>query len=133
VTPTHRISAEQLYYVDWLSTDDRDHTECYATAYPSQFAIRTMRERVLSRLKSSKLIPNEEGQRRYVIYVSRRDSQTRSVTNEQLLTSALAAEFADDFKIFVGAHQTLLSQVELFSQADIVLGPHGSGTQQIDC
>lgn len=82
----------------------------------------------MQRLRSQ-LMPGV-GARRRVIYASRRDvvgstGSPRGVINEDALIALLRKRYGDEMTVFVGAGHSVTSTIELFSQARIVIGPHG--------
>lgn len=66
--------------------------------------------------------------RRARIYVSRADAMLRRVVNEGELVAALRGL---DFEIVVPGMITVSDQARAFSQAEIIIGPHGSGLTNI--
>lgn len=63
------------------------------------------------------------------IYISRRDAiNSRNFDNEQELVETLKMY---DFEVYELTKLPFLDQVKLFSQAEIVIGPHGSGMTNI--
>jgi capsular polysaccharide biosynthesis protein len=66
--------------------------------------------------------PGARGTRR--LFVSRRDAATRRVVNEDALVSALRGL---DFEVLAPGTLSFREQVAVFSEAEIVVGPHGAG------
>lgn len=58
------------------------------------------------------------------IYISRQKANARRVVNEKLLESLLH-EFG--FELFICEQLSLAEQVQLFSNAEAIIGPHGAG------
>jgi hypothetical protein len=58
------------------------------------------------------------------LYVSRRNQQTRTVSNEEEILPILDKY---DFELVTPEDWSVSKQVSVFSQADIVAGPHGAG------
>jgi capsular polysaccharide biosynthesis protein len=69
-----------------------------------------------------------EKRRRRRIYVSRNDATQRRVLNEDQLIKALQPL---GFEAHTTGRMSARSQVELFSEADIIIGPHGAGLANI--
>ena len=65
----------------------------------------------------------------YIIYVQRehgiRSINNKYKHNEELIISKLRDKYNTNFKIFTSG--TLDEQIELFSRAKIIFGPHGAG------
>ncbi|WP_175416370.1 DUF563 domain-containing protein [Natrinema versiforme] len=88
-------------------------------------AVFWLRNRVFSNSPSSNC-DNDEFSRR--IYVSRRDATTRKVINEVELMNAIRKY---GFELYVPGKLSFQDQVQLYSQADMVVGPHGSNLANI--
>ena len=72
--------------------------------------------------KFSEGSPKQTGPKR--IYVSRKDAKIRFVSNEAQLANVLS-EFG--FETVVTSDLSLEKQVDLFRQAEYIIGPHGAG------
>lgn len=62
------------------------------------------------------------------IFVTRRQAVTRRILNESAVSSLLARFGFEDYEL---SRLSFREQVELFHQADIVVGPHGAGLSSI--
>ena len=62
--------------------------------------------------------------RRSRLYISRRDAECRRIVNEEELVDFLESR---GFKGIVPGELSFAEQVRIFSQAEIIIGPHGSG------
>lgn len=62
------------------------------------------------------------------LYLSRRNANTRHISNERELIHGLQKR---GFQICMPEMMTLPQQIELFKQADFVVGPHGAGLANI--
>lgn len=81
-----------------------------------------VRERILSNC------PDSDREYPSKIYISRRDAETRRVTNERELIEYLERR---GYGAFVLSDMHLSEIVSLFAQADIVIAPHGAGLANI--
>ncbi|WP_207462028.1 glycosyltransferase family 61 protein [Azospirillum sp. SYSU D00513] len=62
------------------------------------------------------------------IYVSRRDASIRRVSNEEALMEALAPH---GFELICPGDLSFEDQIKVFSEAEIVVGPHGAGMANV--
>ena len=98
---------------------------------PSQTHLLTVRNRLLASFNGNKTSSNENSNsipRR--IYVSRSHSSRSMINEDEILT------ILEDFKFEVVhcENMSLLKQISIFSEAGVVLGPHGAGIyNQIFC
>jgi capsular polysaccharide biosynthesis protein len=67
--------------------------------------------------------PHPDAKKR--IYVSRKSAATRQLVNEEELLSMLESEF--EFHPILNEDYTIIDQVAIYRDADIVIGPHGAG------
>ena len=58
------------------------------------------------------------------IFLSRQDAARRRLLNEEKIINRLKPH---DFEVIVPSSLSVADQIEVFSQAEIVVGPHGSG------
>jgi capsular polysaccharide biosynthesis protein len=66
--------------------------------------------------------------RKNILYVSRQDASVRKVDREEKLLDALRKKYGDDvIQVFVGKGKSMMEQIDMFSRADLVIGPHGAG------
>ena len=63
------------------------------------------------------------------IYVTRKRAKTRRLINEEELVSMLAAEFG--FRCLQNEAFSLVDQLSLYRESEIVIGPHGAGLTNI--
>lgn len=88
------------------------------TGSPSPAAVRWLREQFLPpRAQLAKT-----GTKR--IYLTRRDASQRRVLNESQVIAFLEAE---GFSTVCPGELTFAEQIEIFSHAEVVIGPHGAG------
>jgi hypothetical protein len=67
--------------------------------------------------------PHPDAKKR--IYVSRKSAATRQLVNEEELLSMLESEFA--LHPILNEDYTIIDQVAIYRDTDIVMGPHGAG------
>lgn len=92
----------------------------------------------MQRLRAALMSGVRTGARRRVIYASRRDvagiaggervgsgGGGRGVINEDALIALLRKRYGDEMTVFVGGEHDVMPTVELFSDARMVIGPHG--------
>ena len=91
----------------------------YAYA-PSSF-LRQYAEHLIDREKTDKKTYSH-------IYISRRDSGNRQMTNEREIEETLSQI---GFTIICLANASLSDQIRLFADADVVVSPHGAGLANI--
>ena len=103
-------------YIPSQSSGIVDKTETF-NAYP----IKCMERFRESFALSSKVYPK-------FIYISRNDSDMRRVINEDQLKPILEKY---GFKIVIMSDYNLCEQIELFTNAKIIMGPHGAGFTNI--
>ena len=84
------------------------------TGNPPRWALRWLRDR---------LVPEPKRHDRR-LYVSRADAPTRRVGNESELVAVLAER---GFETLLPGELRLTEQMRAFAEAEVVLGPHGSG------
>ena len=87
---------------------------------PHPFACRWLRERLLP--------ASDPPRRQRRLYVTRRLARCRRVTNEQELEPILLDH---GFEIIEAESLSFAEQIRLFSQAEVVAGPHGAGLTNI--
>lgn len=81
---------------------------------------------IRDRLCQRASLSQHEGQKR--VYISREDAQSRHIKNEGELLNQLTDI---GFEKYVLSKMSIERQIELFSSADIVMGPHGAGLSNI--
>ena len=86
---------------------------------PSPADYHWLRNRMLSRFSNENTASYSSR-----IYISRRDARERRVANEANIMEVLAPL---GFVSYTPGQMTVLEQVKLFSQADIIVAPHGAG------
>ncbi len=92
------------------------------SGYPPAWACQFLRETFLPHREQGKLErPDQEYQR---IYLSRRSAKRRRILNEAALVSFLKSY---GFIEVQTDHMSVLDQVRLFNNAEIVVAPHGAG------
>ena len=89
--------------------------------YVSPTACRWLRQRILSNLPQDKSFAPK-------VYISRPESAGRHVINEDEVLQALAPW---GFKAYTLEQMSFADQVRLFSQAEMVVAPHGAGLANI--
>lgn len=77
-------------------------------------------------LRSTLLEPTAHAPKR--LYVSRRDTHSRRVVNEEALLERLAPL---DFACVTGAEGSFQAQAQRFSQAEVIVAPHGGALTQL--
>ncbi|QDZ19175.1 hypothetical protein HOP50_02g16890 [Chloropicon primus] len=68
-----------------------------------------------------------ESERDLIIYCTRKQASTRSVSNEQELLSSLEAAFPDEKVVVYDNIDDVATLVDLFKRAKVIMGPHGAG------
>ena len=63
------------------------------------------------------------------IFISRLDATSRRLTNEQAIYEMLRSKFGFEQVILTGT--SIQFQAQLFSQAEIIIGPHGAGMNNV--
>jgi len=91
----------------------------------SQSACEWLRDRLQAQAKKESTLWGETPQR---VYISRNDAEQRRLENETELMASLS-EFG--FKKYQLTQLSILDQVSLFSNANLVVGPHGAGLTNI--
>jgi len=120
VVPSTRRCEQLKSYRTWTLTRRLDRW--YNSVAPS--AYHWTRERGRNRLADI-VCPNEYSNK---IYISRADATERQIINEGELLAHLETHGFESYKL---AELSLVDQMALFSQADIVVGPHGAGLANI--
>jgi len=120
VVPSARSYQQLKSYRSWTLTRRLDRW--YNSVAPS--AYHWTRKRARSQLAE------KPTQNRYSnkIYISRADASERQITNENELVDELEAYGFESYEL---ASMSLVEQMALFSQADVVVGPHGAGLANI--
>jgi capsular polysaccharide biosynthesis protein len=104
----------------------RRHTSSTSDGYiHSPAAIAKLGDRIRAAVPETG--PDTKGQSRR-LYVSRADAQDRRVRNEDEVM-AMLADYG--FERIVPGEHTFAEQVRRFTDADIVLGPHGAGLTNV--
>lgn len=75
-----------------------------------------------------RLVSDETSEPRRLIYISRRMASSRRLVNEEAVESMLM-EFG--FDIVIAENLSFIEQVQLFSSAGLIVGPHGGGFANI--
>jgi hypothetical protein len=83
---------------------------------------RWLREQALSKINRTQT--NGDGPYQSKMYISRSDASTRKVVNEDELLEMIEPL---GFESYTLSEMNFDEQIKLFSQADIILGPHGAG------
>ena len=73
------------------------------------------------------LTPHPDAAKR--IYVSRKGANTRQLLNEDELISILESDF--EFKTIHNENYSIIDQMRIYKDADIIMGPHGAGLTDI--
>jgi hypothetical protein len=89
-------------------------------SYPelTSSAVSWLRKRMLGHITRTNIRPHKR------IYISRNDSHKRRVVNERELVRMLTSF---GFEKFLLSQMSVEDQLKLFSEAEIVVGPHGAG------
>lgn len=114
------ITENQIYVAprEHLKVDQLLFTPNYGKLYNLPlWAIEWLRERFSSYMQAT-------GGKRRRIYISRRKAATRRVQNEDIVLQMLSTY---GFEEILLEDMNLADQIALFSQAEIVVGPHGAG------
>lgn len=101
--------------LDELLIPSHKYLGSFSTEYPSPDDLRWVREQATT---------DQEPEYNNRIYISRRDADRRQVKNESEIRSVLS-EFG--FETYVPGKLSYSDQVSLFSNANIIVGPHGAG------
>jgi capsular polysaccharide biosynthesis protein len=91
----------------------------------SQSACQWLRDRLQVKAKKESTMWGETPQR---VYISRNDAAQRRVDNEAELVESLNQYGFEKYQL---TQLSILDQVSLFSNADLVLAPHGAGLTNI--
>lgn len=91
------------------------------TGVPSPHAIHWLRNKLGVVAPTSRKWPKR-------VYLTRRDASQRRVLNEEAVVKRLLAY---GFTVVCPGDHTLDEQIELFQQAEVVIGPHGAGFTNI--
>lgn len=125
----HRHHFEKIYYVDWYQPyrGEIHEFDGWAVYQPPQEGLHAVREAFLPLVKRP--VPAKPE----ILVVSRGDTAgLRAITNEDEMLERLEAAFPDHhINRFVATGIPLEDQVGAFSQAELVLGPHGAGLTNI--
>lgn len=116
----HSISCKNLYYIDctsWLT----DHSETLILGDTMLYEVALV---MLKEFVNNYQIGNAQLKQRSRRIYLRRDSTVRSLTN---LTEVDALLEMYNFEVIYGNELTLKEKSEIFSQAEIVVGPGSSG------
>jgi len=89
---------------------------------PRPLELQWVRDRILSNLEQN----NKQYPER--VYISRRDVDRRQVQNEKEVLDIISPH---GFEVFVPSEHSYEEQARLFSNVDIVIGPHGSGLANV--
>jgi hypothetical protein len=98
------------------------HLTSYINTYPSPKELNWVRESLLTNIGESCSTYSSK------IYISRQDSGRRKILNIDELKPILQRY---GFEIYNPGEMSFKNQVKLFSQADIIVGPHGGGIMNI--
>ena len=107
-----KVSVDRLFITSHLLR--RGHGE----VSPSPQEIQWLREQLLS------AAPENNSQFSKRIYISRADANRRIVRNEEEVMDVLRPL---GFESYEPGRYTLLEQIDMFNNADIIVGPHGAG------
>lgn len=88
---------------------------------PSPAGLRWLRDTMTNEVESSDDFPSR-------VYISRADASTRQVSNREALKTVLDTY---NIKPFVLSELSWRDQIRLFSDADLIIGPHGAGLTNI--
>ena len=91
----------------------------------SRSACHWLRDRLQTQAKKESTLWGETSKR---VYISRNDARQRKVTNETELMSILNQFGFEKYQL---TQLSILDQVALFSNADLVVAPHGAGLTNI--
>lgn len=98
------------------------HRDKYSsTFHPSRADYAWVRERLRSNVSMDGTYPER-------VYISRFDASSRRVLNEEAVTDRL---FEMGFQRFKLTELSLVDQIRLFTNAEIVVGPHGAGLTNV--
>lgn len=111
----------KLYYPSQLSIFHDSYNNPYygKDAVYSSKAINYVREAVLKKIGSSKNLV-----RRRKLFISRKNSDYRQLINSEEIEEALVTR---GFEIIFPEHLSLFTQVQLFSEAELIVGQSGAG------
>jgi len=73
---------------------------------------------------SEKISHNQDCIRQRCLYISRREAPKRHIANEDAIEAVLKD---NGFETVLAEHLTFLEQVMLFSEAEVIVAPHGAG------
>jgi len=112
---------KKLYYPSQLSViHDNFNIPCYyKDAVYSPSAINFVRDSVL---EAYKIIPTKKPSRK--IYISRKNSDYRQLLNTTEIENMLVSK---GFEIIFPEHLSFYAQVQIFSEASIIIGQSGAG------
>ena len=112
---------QKLYYPSQLSIfhDSYDNPFYGKDAVYSPKAISYVRDAVLKKIGS----PSSSTRRRK-LYISRKNSDYRQLINSEEIEDALVAR---GFEIIFPEHLSFFAQVQLFSEAELIVGQSGAG------
>ncbi len=126
-----RYHAHHLLLPKWKnvgSEEARERTQPYSHYYPPARVLRLIRKNILNRVITS---PQGELEKETtapkIVYLSRAGSDKRHVYGEERLIEALREEYQEMVHVFSGAIMSVRAQIEFFSDADVLIGPHGAG------
>jgi len=125
----HRHHFKEVHYVDWYQPyrGEIHEIDGWAVYQPPREGLMAVREGFLP------LVTRPVPEKPEIVVVSRGDTAgLRAITNEDDMLMRLEEEFPD-YRInkFVATGVPLIDQIGTFSQAALVLGPHGAGLTNI--
>ena len=115
--PEGRVAVRRL-----LVPSHRYLTWTHVPSYPSRTDLKWVRDRI------SENVTNTTASFGNRIYISREDASRRRVRNHDAVVEVLA-EY--DFEVYEPGRLSFAEQVQLFTGADIVVGPYGAGVSNI--
>ena len=127
-----RYLFKELHIINWLQqSDDPDQNDLWSDFVPPRTGIARLRDRVRRHQLSGST--NNSTASFAIVYAARDPSLSRSVVNDDLIIDAITKLVGrDHFYVFDGPRSQNLftgiqGQIDLFSKAKIVIGPHGAG------
>jgi hypothetical protein len=130
---------QNLVLADWLVPSESEDPfgtlshDSWSTYYPPHETLVELRDRFYSALKSRfpdefPLPLRESGHVPKILYLSRGDTFTRNIQNEEELLDSLKKAFGDDRVFqFQAKGKSLLDQARDFASHNIVVAAHGAG------
>jgi hypothetical protein len=121
----YAIEAEELIVPSMVTNFTFEHpTHTCFSSYSNTMLCKYVRNKLLK--KAQEHPSNKKFNKRF--YTSRKDSALRKIVNEQELIELLKRYDIDSYNL---SELSVVEQIELFNNAELILGPHGANLTNI--